>query len=234
MSKVSLQHVAIIPDGNNRWARKNSVSYMDAYAEGVNTIEKIVIRASEIGISYVTTYLMSLENFENRSKSWLSSFFSFAQNTIDNFVKENKFKDVKITTIGDLSVLPKKLRESIEKLKEMTLNNKGVVLILAIAYTGRNEIVRAINKLLENNNDINKAIDNKCFEQYLDTSNIPEPELMIRTGNEKRLSGFLLWQLAYTELIFIDELWPDFSVEQFDLAIEEFKNRKRNFGKERY
>jgi undecaprenyl diphosphate synthase len=231
----SLKHIAIIPDGNNRWAKKNGVSPIDAYSYGTEIIEKIVIRANELNIQYVTAYLMSLENFERRSNQWKKAFFAFIEKTIACYITNEKLKNVKIKTIGNLDVLPENLKNQINEMEVITSKNKNIILNIAIAYSGQDEIVRAVNKFFIDDNDSkgHTQITAKILEKYLDTAGIPSPDLLIRTSGEMRLSGFLLWQNAYTEFFFVNELWPDFSLEIFDKIIEDFYKRTRNFGKER-
>jgi undecaprenyl diphosphate synthase len=234
LSENLLKHVAIIPDGNNRWAR-NHGKLIGVYAEGVEALEKIVMRANELKIDYVTAYLMSLENFQRRGASWLKAFFCFMDETIKSYIENKDFENVKIKAIGNLQILPGSLINGIRKIEEITKNNTGVTLLLAVAYSGRDEIIRAVNRFLcsSENREGCAEVTEKIFEKYLDTAGIPEPDLLIRTSGEFRLSGFLPWQLTYTEFFFAQELWPDFSVERFDEAVSEFYKRKRNFGMER-
>jgi undecaprenyl diphosphate synthase len=236
----TLKHIAIIPDGNNRWGERNGVSAIGAYTEGANTVEKIVMHVQELGIPYITMYMISLENVQKRSSAWRSMFFKFLENTLDKSLKEKRLPNVRILTIGDLSALPENITKKIREIVASTANNSGTTLIAAVAYPGRDEIARAVTSLLKSLNlgaveavDAINAITPDMLEKHLDTAGIPFPDLLIRTSGEMRLSGFLLWQLAYTELLFVDELWPDFSVGRLDEAVAAFHKRTRNFGKDR-
>lgn len=236
----SIKHIAIIPDGNNRWAKKNLLNPIQGYAKGAETVKQIAIHANEIGLEYLTVYLLSLENLTRRSKPWLDSFFNFCRGTLKRYIDNKEFECIKIKTIGCIELLPEDIISMIETLTNATKDNDGLVLTLAIAYTGKDEIVRAVNKIVsEKINSTDKveakniAIDVEGFQNYLDTKGIPDPDLLIRTSGEVRLSGYLLWQVAYSEFLFVPELWPDFTPDRFDWAIEEFQKRTRNFGKER-
>ncbi|MDR0632640.1 MAG: di-trans,poly-cis-decaprenylcistransferase [Holosporales bacterium] len=231
--QIGLKHVAIIPDGNHRWAAKHNVSTVKAYAEGVNIAERVITRAQELGIPYITMYMMSLENVQKRSSTWRKTFFAFLERTLERYCNNNQLKDVRILAIGDLSNLPDNLRVKICEVVESTAGNMGITLVVAIAYTGRDEIVRAINKCINAQGRAAGGVTADMLEKHLDTAGIPPPDLLIRTSGEMRLSGFLLWQLAYTEFLFVNELWPDFSVERLDEAVAEFHKRTRNFGSER-
>ncbi|MDR0625066.1 MAG: di-trans,poly-cis-decaprenylcistransferase [Holosporales bacterium] len=234
----SLKHVAIIPDGNNRWAKKHGVSSLQAYMRGEDVVESVVRRAADIGIPYVTAYLMSLENFEKRSSAWKELFFDFMERTINKYLVSDELNDVRIKVIGRPSVLPDHLVEGLRALEERTFaNERAITFTVAVAYSGRNEIVRAMekcfNSILSKQPKLGKIITEEFFEQFLDTSPTPPPDLLIRTSGEQRLSGFLLWQMAYTEFYFSKKLWPDFSADDFSAAVEDFYSRKRNFGKDR-
>ncbi|MDR1907926.1 MAG: di-trans,poly-cis-decaprenylcistransferase [Holosporales bacterium] len=230
------QHVAIIPDGNSRWAKAHRLFPMDGYKAGLRALEQIVSYANNIGIKYLTVYLMSHENANKRSAKWLQSFFEFALSAIQEYLQRADINKYKIQTIGDLSRLPDFLRKEFEKLTERTKDNEGLVLIVAVAYTGQSEILRAVNSVLQARQITgdDRPVTAKEFAQYLDLYGIPPPDLLIRSANELRLSGFLLWHLEYTEFAFSPELWPDFSVERFCDILIDYQCRPRNFGKERY
>jgi undecaprenyl diphosphate synthase len=237
----TLKHIAVIPDGNNRWGERNNVSTIEAYTAGVNTVEKVVMRVQELGIPYITMYMISLENVQKRSLPWRNMFFKFLENTLDKYLSEKRLPNVRILTIGNLAVFPKSLIEKIGKVVNATANNSGTTLIAAVAYTGRDEIARAVTSLIHSLGSTAGAtgatatgpITPDMLEKHLDTAGLPPPDLLIRTSGEMRLSGFLLWQLAYTEFLFVNELWPDFSVERLDEAVANFHQRTRNFGKDR-
>jgi len=208
------KHIALIMDGNRRWARKKGLSVLEGHKAGEDRIEPIIDCALEWGIPYLTFWAFSTENWRRSQKEvtfLLNLYRKDLSKRVDNFHKKN----VKINIIGNLSMFPEDIQEKTRQWVDKTKDNKKITVNIALSYGGRDEIIRAINKLPE-------QIDNLTIEQfsnYLDTANQPDPDLLIRTGGEKRLSGFLLWQLEYTELYFTDTLWPDFTVEEFKKAL---------------
>lgn len=226
-------HIAIILDGNRRWAKMRGLPTLQGHTEGADNLERIARYCSKIGVKYLTVYAFSTENWK-RTKEEVGYLMNLMADYINSF--EVRFKDSNaiIKLVGNIDRLPKKLQDSIIKIEEKTKNNTGLTLNLCINYGGREEIVNATKVIASKVSsgelkltDINEGM----FSTYLRTGNTPDPDLFIRAGGEKRLSGFLLWQSSYSELYFSDVLWPDFNELELDKAINEFNNRKRNFGK---
>lgn len=226
-------HIAIILDGNRRWAKMRGLPTLQGHTEGADNLERIARYCSKIGVKYLTVYAFSTENWK-RTNEEVGYLMNLMADYINSF--EVRFKDSNaiIKLVGDIDRLPKKLQDSIIKIEEKTKNNTGLTLNLCINYGGREEIVNATKVIASKVSsgelkltDINEGM----FSTYLRTGNTPDPDLFIRAGGEKRLSGFLLWQSSYSELYFSDVLWPDFNELELDKAINEFNNRKRNFGK---
>lgn len=226
------QHVAIILDGNGRWAKSKGMPRNYGHAQGSKNVEKICEEAWRMGIKYLTVYAFSTENW-NRPKDEVDALMKLLRNYMKTCLKTAKKNDMKIRVIGDLRRLDEDIRSRIEELEEATKENGGLNFQIAINYGSRDEIVRAVKKLAA---DCAKGavqaedIDEQVFESYLDTHDIPDPDLMIRTSGELRLSNYLLWQLAYTEFYFTDVLWPDFSKEELMKAIEHYNSRDRRYG----
>ncbi len=226
------QHVAIILDGNGRWAKSKGMPRNYGHAQGSKNVEKICEEAWRMGIKYLTVYAFSTENW-NRPKDEVDALMKLLRNYMKTCLKTAKKNDMKIRVIGDLRKLDEDIRSRIAELEEATKENGGLNFQIAINYGSRDEIVRAVRKLAA---DCAKGkvsaedIDEQVFEGYLDTHDIPDPDLMIRTSGELRLSNYLLWQLAYTEFYFTDVLWPDFSKEELIKAIEHYNARDRRYG----
>lgn len=193
--------------------------------EGAKRVEPICRFCDGLGVKFLSLYAFSTENYK-RPKEEVDKIMSLLNSYIRKFLKPMMENNMRLTVIGDRGILEKKLLKSIDTIEEKTKDNTGLTLILAINYGGRNEIVRAVRSLLSQH----KEVDEERLRSALDTSDIPDPDLIIRTGGEKRLSNFLLWQSAYSELYFSDKLWPEFMEEDLLEAIEDFKNRKRRFG----
>lgn len=226
------KHVAIIMDGNRRWAKKRGLPSQFGHSEGANTLEKIADVCSELGIEYLTVYAFSTENWK-RSADEVDYLMKLLAKNIKDFDKRIKSRDIRFRMIGDINRLNSDLQEGIRAIEERTKDKKGLTVNIAINYGGRAEITYASKKIVEDvKNGILKIedIDEDVFARYLQTKDSPDPELIIRTGGESRLSGFLLWQSAYSELYFTEVLWPDFNKEELEKAIIEYNNRKRNFG----
>lgn len=227
------KHVAVIMDGNGRWAKNRGNKRIFGHKNGVKAVRNVVEAAGEIGIQYLTLYAFSTENW-NRPKievnALMTLFISAVQNETENLMKNN----VKMNAIGDLSLLPKKVQENLLKIIDRTKNNSGLTLTLALSYSSRQEITEAVKNIAamvkEGKADIND-INEKFVATHLQTSNIPDPELLIRTSGENRISNFLLWQISYSELYFSEILWPDFTKTHFFEAIFNFQQRERRFGK---
>lgn len=226
-------HIAIILDGNRRWAKKRGMPTLQGHTEGADNLERIARYCSKLGVKYLTVYAFSTENWK-RTEDEVKYLMNLMAEYIGSFEVRFKDSNAVIRLVGNIDRLPKKLQDSIIKIEEKTKNNTGLILNLCINYGGREEIVNATKAIADKVasgdlklDDINEDI----FPNYLRTGNIPDPDLFIRAGGEKRLSGFLLWQSSYSELYFSDVLWPDFNENELDKAINEFNNRKRNFGK---
>lgn len=235
------RHVAIIPDGNCRWARSKGRIVTGGYQAGYRALEAVITRAQDLGIGYATVYIASAENLAKRSDEWRMDFYAFAGRVLHNSLSNVILEKVKVRLVGDLSTLPNTLQRDLEDLVQRTQNNTGLVLSLAIGYSGRKEILNAVGGLIrtrkaqsqtQGESALDAPVSEEEFEKYLGFAGIPSPDLLIRTSGEIRLSGFLLWHLAYTEMAFIDELWPDFTVERFEEILADFQQRKRSFGAE--
>ncbi len=226
------QHVAIILDGNGRWAKSKGMPRNYGHAQGSKNVEKICDEAWPMGIKYLTVYAFSTENW-NRPKDEVDALMKLLRNYMKTCLKTAKKNDMKIRVIGELQRLDEDIRSRIAELEEATKENGGLNFQIAINYGSRDEIVRAVRKLAADcaKGKVNaEDIDEQVFEGYLDTHDIPDPDLMIRTSGELRLSNYLLWQLAYTEFYFTDVLWPDFSKEELIKAIEHYNARDRRYG----
>ena len=227
MDRIIPTHIAMIMDGNRRWARKRMLPTNMGHSQGAKTLEKIAIACQERGIKYLTVFAFSTENWR-RSEEEVNYLMKLLAENISDFDKRFKNDDVRIRLVGDINGLPKDLQEGILKIEERTRNKSGLTVNVAINYGGRAEIVHAIKRMKEAGvADITEEAVNK----YMYTYDAPDPDLIIRTAGEQRLSGFLIWQSAYSEFYFTDVLWPDFDEKELDKAIDEFNNRKRNFGK---
>lgn len=225
-------HIAIIMDGNRRWAKERMLPIKVGHKEGANTIEKIVRYANKLGIKHVTAYAFSTENWK-RSEEEVSALMSLLKQYLDDFSKKADTENFKIRVLGDISVLRKDLQDSIYEAIERTKNNTGVSFNIALNYGGRDEIVKATKAIAEKvkHGEIDlDEINENTLSNHMYTYDIPDPDLLIRTSGELRLSGFLIWQMAYTEFVFVDKYWPDFNEQDLDEAIEVYKKRVRKFG----
>ena len=226
-------HIAIIMDGNGRWAKKRSLPRLAGHKEGINSVREITRVCGEIGVQYLTLYTISTENW-NRPPSEVSALMKLLLNTINIEVKELHKNNVRFSIIGELNTLPKSTVQGLKNGIELTRNNTGLNLCLAINYGSRKEILTAVisiaKKIQAKKLDINQ-VDEILFNQELYTKNFPDPDLMIRTSGEFRLSNFLLWQSAYTEIFMTDTLWPNFRENELIEAIYDYQNRERRFGK---
>lgn len=225
-------HVAIILDGNGRWAKKKRMPRNYGHTQGSKVVEKICEDAYKMGIKYLTVYAFSTENWK-RPKDEVDALMKLLKTYLETSIKTSTKNNMRVRVIGDKSALTGDILASINDLEEASKNNTGLNFQVAINYGSRNEIIRAIRALSE---DIKKNIididdiDEILLDQHLDTKDIPDPDLLIRTSGEQRLSNFLLWQMAYTEFYFTEVLWPDFNKEELMKAIEYYSSRKRNFG----
>ena len=223
-----IDHVAIIMDGNGRWAQSRGLSRIKGHEMGARAARKIVEAVKDRGIRYLTLYAFSSENW-GRPKDEIEGLFRLLERFIDEEVDRLKNSGVCIHIIGDLSRFPKLLRDKISFTVEETRENTELHLAIAMNYGGRDEIIRAVRKIIAQGIE-GKGLDERSFSLLLDTAFMPDPDLMIRTGGEWRISNFLLWQMAYTEIYFTDILWPDFDEKALDEAIVWFGSRQRRFG----
>jgi undecaprenyl diphosphate synthase len=227
------KHVAVIMDGNGRWAKQRSLPRIEGHRAGIGTVREIVRAAGEIGLGYITLYTFSSENW-NRPPGEVLGLMNLLAETLESEMPDLQKNHVRLRTIGDISLLPKRNSEALKAAIEETSGNTGLTLVLALNYGGRDEIVRAARRIAcrvrEGSLDLSD-ITPEVIDSALDTAGIPDPDLLIRTSGEYRLSNFLLWQLAYTELWITDVMWPDFSVSDFYDAIESYSGRERRFGK---
>jgi len=225
-------HVAVIMDGNGRWAKNRGNTRIFGHKNGVNAVRETVEAAAELGIKYLTLYAFSTENW-NRPKKEIDALMSLLVSSINNEVPTLLKNNISLITIGDISKLSDDVEKQMKSVIEKTSQNTGLKIILALNYSGRWEIIDAINRIKDDVVDgkLNSSITAEIFSDYLNTKNIPDPELLIRTSGEYRISNFLLWQVAYTELYFTPTLWPDFCKEEFFKAIVDFQKRERRFGK---
>ena len=223
------KHIAITMDGNGRWAKDKGKLRIFGHQHGVKAVRETVEAAAEIGIKFLTLYAFSTENWK-RSEREVNALMTLLISTISKETKTLMKNDICLNAIGNLSQLPKKCEQELEQAIEKTKNNKRMTLILALSYSGRWEIVNAVNKIMKEKN-LRKELTEEAFQQYLNTKGVPDPELLIRTSGEHRISNFLLWQIAYAELYFTDTLWPDFRKEDLISAIIDYQKRERRFGK---
>ncbi|MEC8702549.1 MAG: isoprenyl transferase [Bacteroidota bacterium] len=225
------QHIAIIMDGNGRWAKIRNENRIQGHIKAKKSVRESIEFCVEKKIKYLTLFAFSTENWK-RPKLEVQALMNLLNNVISDELNTLKKQNIKLKVIGDLSPLPKKTKESLELAINETSKNKGLCLILAINYSGKWDIFNATKKILETKQKLDLAnFNEKVFEKNLSTYNIPDPELIIRTSGEERISNFYLWQAAYSELYFTDILWPDFNKNELNNAIFEFKNRNRRFGK---
>ena len=226
------QHVAIILDGNGRWAKSKGMPRNYGHVQGAKTVEVICEEAYRMGIQYLTVYAFSTENW-NRPADEVDALMGLLRNYMKTCLKTAAKNNMCVRVIGEKSRLDEDIRKRIDELENATRNNTGLHFQIAINYGGRDEIVRAVRKLaaqVKAGEIAPDAITEQRFDDALDTAGIPEPDLLIRTCNEQRISNFLLWQLAYTEFYFTPVAWPDFSKEELERAVEAYNKRDRRYG----
>lgn len=226
------RHVAIILDGNGRWAKAKGMPRNYGHAQGSKNVERICEEAWRMGIKYLTVYAFSTENW-NRPKDEVDALMKLLRNYMKTCLKTAAKNDMKIRVIGDITRLDEDIRSRIEELEESTKDNGGLNFQIAINYGSRDEIIRAVRRIAADCRDGRLAaeeIDEQVIDRYLDTHDIPDPDLLIRTSGEQRLSNYLLWQLAYTEFYFTDVPWPDFTKEELLKAVEQYNARDRRYG----
>lgn len=232
MEKNLPKHIALIMDGNRRWAKERNLDIKQGHYAGAKNLEKIALYANKIGIKYMTVYAFSTENWK-RSEAEVKGLMLLLKAYVEKMLAKTNSNNIKINILGDISKLDISLQKSINRILDKTKENTGLTLNIAFNYGGRDEIVKATQKISEEvkKGNINvEDIDEKMVGDYLYTNGQPDPDIMIRTSGELRLSNFLLWQLAYTEFVFLNKYWPDFNEKDLDNAVEDFQKRHRNFG----
>lgn len=226
------KHIAIIMDGNGRWAKERGMPRLAGHYEGVNSVRDVVEACGQLGVRYLTLYAFSTENWK-RPKEEVSLLMRLLLKAIRDETDRLHQNNVRLTAIGEISALPQEVQDELFDAISKTKDNTGLNLILALSYSGRWDIVNAVQKVVA---DARQGkikvdhIDEKSLERYLSTSSIPDPDLLIRTSGEFRISNFLLWQLAYTELVIVEQYWPDFRRDQLYAALREYQKRERRFG----
>ena len=226
-------HIAIIMDGNGRWAKARGLGRAEGHREGVTAVRKVVEAAAEAGVKYITIYVFSTENW-NRPDDEVNALMDLIVYAVRKETADLKKNRVRIKSIGDLERLPEKTQKALRECEEDTAGSDGLTLVLALSYSSKWEIINAAKKLVS---DVRSGaidehdISENLFSTYLTTKGIPDPDLLVRPGGEKRISNFLLWQLAYAEFYFTETYWPDFREEELYKAIIDYQNRERRFGK---
>ncbi len=235
MKKEQLQkeklprHIAIIMDGNGRWAKQHNQARIMGHRKGSNTVREVVRECRTIGIEVLTLYAFSTENW-NRPKTEIMALMALLKKFIHSEMQELHENNIRVNMIGDLSKLPDSVMPSIREIMEHTRGNTAMTLNVALSYSGRDDILRAVRKLAAEKKTDPADITEELFSNCLDTAGQPDPDLLIRTSGELRVSNFLLWQIAYSELYITDVLWPDFSKKELAKALQEYQSRRRRFG----
>ena len=227
------QHIAIIMDGNGRWAKQQGEERLYGHTIGVESVRAALKAATKAGVNYLTLYTFSTENW-NRPKEEVDGLMNLLVQTLSNEIDELNQNNVRLTTIGDIDGLPEYCIEELENIRSITSKNNGIQLILALNYSARWEITNAVKKIAEkvtSNGLAISEINDQLISDHLTTVGIPDPELLVRTSGEQRISNFLLWQIAYTEFYYTEVLWPDFREDDLYLAILAYQSRERRFGK---
>ncbi|MFT4752899.1 MAG: undecaprenyl diphosphate synthase [Salibacteraceae bacterium] len=227
------KHIAVIMDGNGRWAKEKGKARIFGHRSALTAVRDTIEGCAEIGVDFLTLYAFSSENW-NRPKLEVAALMELLVSSIRKELKNLNKNEIKLMAIGDISTLPKKGQAELASAIESTKNNKRMTLVLALSYGSRSEILNAVKKIstdVKNGEILTEDIDEVSFERYLATHSIPDPDLLIRTSGENRISNFLLWQIAYSELLFIDKYWPDFRKSDLNEAIASYQKRERRFGK---
>ncbi len=227
------KHVAIIMDGNGRWAKQRGRPRIFGHKQGVTSVRETIEAAAELGIEYLTLYAFSTENWK-RPKFETDALMALLLQTINKETKTLNKNNIRLRTIGDIESLPARIRKQLEKAIEDTAGNTQMTLLLALSYSSRWELLNAVKKITGRVQEGELKVEDlnqDVFAQYLETAEVPDPELLIRTSGEYRISNFLLWQIAYAELYFTTKLWPDFRKDDLYKALIDFQNRERRFGK---
>ena len=226
------KHIAIIMDGNRRWARKRGLDPKLGHKAGAKTLEKIVRYANKIGLAYITVYAFSTENWK-RTEDEVGALMLLLQNYLDEYSRRADTENIKVKVLGDISALPEGMQKSIKNCMERTKENTGVTFNIALNYGGRDEILKAVKKIAQDVKENKIKIDEiteETIANSLYTAGQPDPDLLIRTSGELRTSNFLPWQIVYSEFVFTDKNWPDFEEKDLDEAIEIYQRRNRKFG----
>ncbi|MBT3801971.1 MAG: isoprenyl transferase [Bacteroidetes bacterium] len=235
LNKINLEklpnHIAIIMDGNGRWAKENNKNRIFGHQAGVKTVRQIIEASVELKLKYLTLYTFSKENWK-RPQREVSALMNLLVVTIRKELEELNKNNASIHVIGDLDKIPKKTLEEVQNAIELTKNNTGLKVVIALSYSSRWDIMNAVTKI-KNDSSVNEnqPITEDLFKSYLSTADFPDPELLIRTSGEYRISNFLLWEFAYSEFYFTSKKWPEFSKEDYYQAIVDYQNRERRFGK---
>jgi len=227
------KHVAVIMDGNGRWAKKNGLLRIKGHKKGVNSVKTVVETSVELGISVLTLYVFSAENW-NRPKVEINALMELLISSLDKEISTFKKNNIQLLTIGEKNTLPKNCQKKIDHVIKETSKNSGLKLVIALSYSSRIEMINSVKKIVQKVSEKTIKIDDiseNYFSNELYTADYPDPDLLIRTSGEYRISNFLLWQIAYTELYFSPKLWPDFNKTDFINAIIEFQSRERRYGK---
>lgn len=225
---MSIKHLAIIMDGNRRWALSKNLKAYEGHIEGANKLSDIIQSVDKKKINFLTVFVFSTENWK-RSKAEISFLMNLLVKFLDGTIKKINTNDYKVRFIGNLEPFKKNIIKKINFIQDNTCNNKGLTINIALNFGGRSDIINATNKILNTQPTI-KVIDEENFQKFTCNNSIPDPDLLIRTGGEMRLSNFLLWNLAYTELMFVSQMWPEFDDQILDECIINYKNRIRNYG----
>lgn len=223
-------HIAIIMDGNRRWARSHNLPNIKGHEAGSETLEKVVEAAEKLGVETVTVYALSTENIKERAKREVLGLFNLMRKGYHTRLKKMMQKGVKVTILGEVHGLPDTIKNMINQIKKTYIKNESIQLNIALNYGGKKELVKAIKEIVKDGIDV-KKINETLVERHLYTNGQSDPDLVIRTGGRSRLSNFLLWQTAYSEFYFTKTLWPDFNVSELKKAIAWYKKQRRNFGK---
>lgn len=224
-------HVAVIPDGNRRWAKSHGLPFFEGHRAGADkTLPALIEKAGDLGIKYFTFWALSTENLTKRSPEEVSNLYKLIRFFISIKLNEMHKKGARILMIGNIKSMPEDIQKGIQSAIEKTKDNTKITIIFAVNYGGRDEILRAVEKI-RSSVPASEKIDKDVFNKYIDTAGIPDPDLIIRTGGDKRLSGFMLWQSEYSEMEFVDLYFPDYTAEIFEKSIKDFSNRQRRFGK---
>ena len=226
------EHIAIIMDGNGRWAKKRLLPHNAGHSAGAQALRRLAPEAEKLGVKYLTVYAFSTENWK-RPKEEVDGLMRLLRENIQQYIDDTKKNNMRISVIGDPGRLEPDLRQKIRELETMTAYKSGLRVVIAINYGGRDEITRAARlaaKKISNGEISIEDLNEESFAGLLDTAGIPDPELLIKTGGEMRLSNFMLWQLAYSEIYVLDKFWPDFTIKDMSKAVEWFNGRERRFG----